>query len=134
MNTERTIYLIFYTYEERCALQGSAFIELQLCKAPVDADIKELVAVDSIEHGRKDSLYVSDTDRFYREYGKYFDCGVYNNLKQGAVDIYGINYYAPLVTDTVTAGIRRDSPLDYERLLHWLESSKQYNGFYILGI
>lgn len=134
MKTERTIYLIFYTYEEKRELQGSAFIELQFCKAPVDADIKDLVSVDSIEHGRKDSLYVGDADRFYREYGKYFDCGVYNNLKQGAVDIYGINYYAPLVTDTVTAGICRDRPLDYKRLLHWLESSEQYNGFYILGI
>ena len=134
MNTERTIYLIFYTYEEKRELQGSAFIELQFCRASADTDIKDLVAVDSIKNGRRDSLYVSDTDRFYREYGKYFDCGVYNSLKQGAVDIYGINYYAPLVTDTVTAGICNDSPLDYEKILRWLEASKQYNGFYILGI
>ena len=126
--------MICYTYEEKRELQGSAFIELQFCKAPADTDIKKLVAVDSIEHGRRDSLYVSDADRFYREYGKYFDCGVYNNLKQGAVDIYGINYYAPLVTDTVIAGICNDRLLDYERLFHWLEASKQYNGFYILGI
>lgn len=76
-----------------------------------DTDIKELVAVDSIENGRKDSLYVSDADRFYIEYGKYFDCGIYNSLKQGAVDIYGINYYAPSVTNTVIDGIRIDSPL-----------------------
>ena len=134
MNTERTIYLIFYTYEEKCMLQGSAFIELQFCRASAGTDIRELVAVDSIENGREESLYVSDADRFYREYGKYFDCGVYNNLKQGAVDIYGINYYAPLVTDIVTDCICRDRPFDYERLLRWLEASKQYNGFYILGI
>lgn len=125
---------IFYTYEEKRELQGSAFIELQFCRASAGTDIKKLVAVDSIEHGRRDSLYVSDTDRFYREYSKYFDCGVYNNLEQGAVDIYCINYYAPLVTDTVTAGICNDRPLDYEKLLHWLEVSEQYNGFYILGI
>ena len=126
--------MIFYTYEEKCALQGSAYIELQFCRASADTDIKELVAVDSIENGRKDSLYVSDADRFYIEYGKYFDCGIYNNLKQGAVDIYGINYYAPSVTNTVIDGIRIDSPLDYEKILRWLEASKQYNGFYILGI
>lgn len=126
--------MIFYTYEEKCALQGSAFIELQFCRALADTDIKELVAVDSIENGRKDSLYVSDADRFYIEYGKYFDCGIYNSLKQGAVDIYGINYYAPSVTNTVIDGIRIDSPLDYEKILRWLEASKQYNGFYILGI
>ena len=126
--------MIFYTYEEKCMLQGSAFIELQFCRTPAGTDIRELVAVDSIENGRNDSLYVSDADRFYREYGKYFDCGVYNNLKQGAVDIYGINYYIPSVTDIVADGIRRDRPLDYERLLRWLEASRQYNGFYILGI
>ena len=84
--------MIFYTYEEKCALQGSAFIELQFCRAPADTDIKELVAVDSIENGRKDSLYVSDAGRFYIEYGKYFDCGIYNSLKQGAVDIYGMRF------------------------------------------
>ena len=125
---------IFYTYEEKCVLQSSAFIELQFCIAPADTDIKDLVAVDSIEHCRKDSLYVTDSDMFCGEYGKYFDYGIYNNLKQGAVDIYGINYYVPSVTDTVIAGICNDRPLDYERLLHWLEASKQYNGFYILGI
>ena len=46
--------MIFYTYEEKCALQGSAYIELQFCRASADTDIKELVAVDSIENGRKD--------------------------------------------------------------------------------
>lgn len=115
-------------------LQGSAFIELQFCKAPAGTEIKHLVSADSIENGRSDSLYVADTDRFYNEYSKYFDCGVYNNLKKGTVDIYGINYYTPSVTDTVIADICSDRPLDYERLLRWLEASKQYNGFYILGL
>ncbi len=126
--------LIFYTYDEIQNFRGTAFIELQFCRTPADTDIKDLVAVDSIENGRRDSLYVTDADRFYSEYGKYFDCGVYNNLEQGSVDIYGINYYASSVIDTVTAGICSDRPLDYERLLCWLEASEEYNGIYILGI
>lgn len=125
---------LFYTYENKSVLQDPAFIELQFCRASAGTDIKDLVSVDSIENGRNDSLYVIDVDGFYSEYGKYFDCGVYNNLEQGSIDIYGINYYTSSVTDTVTAGIGSDRPLDCERLLCWLEASKQYNGFYVLGI
>ena len=126
--------MIFYTYEEKCALQGSAFIELQFCRAPADTDIKELVAVDSIENGRKDSLYVSDADRFYIEYGKYFDCGIYNSLKQGAVDIYGINYYAPALIDPISEKLNKEKPEEYEALAAWLSQAKAHNGFYIFGI
>ncbi len=124
---------IFYIQNEMKNI-GSAFIELQFCKAPAGTELKELVKVDNIENGRSDSLYVMDADRFYSEYGKYFGCGVYNNLKQGTVDIYGINYYTPSVVDTVISGICSGRPLDYERLLCWLEMSKQYNGFYVLGM
>lgn len=66
--------------------------------------------------------------------GNIFDCGTYNNLKQGKVDIYGINYYAPFLTDAIIEKISKDKPKDYEVLTEWLHKSKMYNGFYILGI
>lgn len=38
---------------------------------------------------------------FMREYGNIFDCGIYNNLKTGNVDIYGINYYEPRAIELI---------------------------------
>lgn len=128
------LFHTFHSQEERRAFGGSAFLELQFCRLSANATIQELVAVDSIENWKNDSLYVSDENTFYRAYHHIFDCGTYNNLQTGTVDIYGINYYAPSVTAQIIEKLHAQKPLDYEVLLDWLNQSKQYNGFYILGI
>jgi hypothetical protein len=90
--------------------------------------------VNSDVHWQDDSLYVDDENKFYKEYSSIFDCGVYNNLSSGTVDVYGLNYYSPEKTDIIIDKLGREKPCDYQMLLDWLEKSKEYNGFYILGI
>ncbi len=129
--------MLFHTFssqDERRAFGGSCFIEFQFCPMPESSSMDELVSVDNIEHWRDDSLYVADENRFYEEYCGIFDSGTYNNLETGVVDIYGINYYSPALTEIVVERIKAEKPEDYEKLLHWLESIKEHNGFYILGI
>ncbi len=128
------LFHTFHSQEERRAYGGSAFLELQFCRLSANATIQELVAVDSIQNWKNDSLYISDENIFYDEYSQIFDCGTYNNLQTGTVDIYGINYYAPSVTAQIIEKLHAQKPMDYEVLLHWLSQSKPYNGFYILGI
>ena len=130
------IFHSFNSQEERRNYGGSAFIELQYCRLPVQTDIKEIVSVESIDNWKNDSLYIyiDDDNMFYQEYSKIFDHGIYNNLMSGTVDMYGINYYAPSLTDSIIERLNAEKPSDHETLIEWLKSSKQYNGFYILGI
>ena len=128
------LFLCFNSQKERRKYGGSKFIELQFCKLPVETEIKDIVAVDNINHWQNDSLYICDENVFYREYSRVFNCGIYNNLKSGVIDIYGINYYAPSLLDSVIEKLRKEKPLDYEYLINWLNIAKKYNGFYILGI
>ena len=81
-----------------------------------------------------DSLYVSDIEAFDLAYSHILDCGIYNNLKSGSFDVFGINYYMPELIDEIIARILADKPKDYETLAGWLKLSKNYNGFYILGV
>lgn len=129
--------MLFHTIEmqnEQKQFGSSARIEFQFCQLPANTKLKKIVAVDSIDHRQKDSLYVLDENLFDREYSRIFDCGIYNNLKSGTVDLYGINYYSPDLLDFLIARITEEKPYDYEVLLEWLERDKSFNGFYILGI
>ena len=128
------LFHIFNTQEERMNYGGSAFLEIQFCKLPAKTKTKDLVAAGSINHWQNDSLYINDVDAFYHEYSRVFDCGIYNNLKSGLVDIYGINYYAPSLTDVIIKRLHEKKPLDCAALVVWLNKAKTYNGFYILGI
>lgn len=130
------LFHIFSSQKERRRFGGSAFIEIQFCKLPLGTEIEKLVAVSSITHWQNESLYIyiNDENVFYQEYSHIFDCGTYNNLKSGTVDIYGINYYSPSFIDSIIGKILEDKPTDYEVLIEWLTKSKAYNGFYILGI
>lgn len=129
------LFHTFATQEERRNYGGSAFIEIQFCNMPAQTSTKELVAVGSIQNWKTDSLYVyiDDDNAFYQEYSRIFDCGTYNNLKTGPVDIYGINYYAPSLIDSIIERLDKERPVDYEVIIEWLIKSKSYNGFYILG-
>lgn len=128
------LFHIFNSQEERRNFGGSAFIEIQYCKLPFETKIEKLVAVNSINNWHNDSLYINDENIFYQEYSHIFNCGTYNNLKSGTVDICGINYYAPSLTGSIIEKIHKDKPTDYETLIKWLNKSKINNGFYILGI
>ena len=128
------LYLIFNSQEERRKYGGSAFIEMQFCRLPAETKMKDIVAVRSIKNWQNDSLYIYDEDVFYQEYSKIFNCGIYNNLKSGVVDIYGINYYEPSFIDPIIEKLYEEKPVDYESLVEWLNKAKRYNGFYILGL
>lgn len=128
------LFHVFNSQEERRNYSGSAFVEIQFCKLPVGTATDKLVAVDSINNWQNDSLYIDNENEFYQEYSNIFDCGIYSNLKCGTVDLYGINYYAPLLTDSIIERLRRDKPTDYVILTEWLIKSRKYNGFYILGL
>lgn len=129
--------MLFHTFssqEERRRIGGSCFVELQFCRMPPGTPVKRLVDVDSICNWMDDSLYVDDESALYREYGRFFTGGVYNNLHHGLVDLYGINYYEPAMIEPLMERLRQERPPEYETLLDWLERAKDCNGFYILGI
>ena len=129
--------MLFHTFpnqDERRSYGGSAFIEMQFCRLPADADLHTLTAVGSIRHWQDDSLYIDDENRFYEAYSRIFDCGFYTNQMSGTVDVYGINYYPPSCTDSLIERIRSLRPDGHEELLAWLEKARAHNGFYILGI
>jgi len=131
--------MLFHTFssqEEREKFGGSFFFEIQFCRLPQKTKVKKIVAVDSIEFWFDDSLYVSGDDQilFMQEYECVFNCGIYNNLKTGIVDLWGINYYGPELIHSIIVKLLEIRPLDYEKLVEWLNSAKKYNGFYILGI
>ena len=134
----KRLHMLFHTFdsqEERSIYGDSAFIEIQYCNMPLQTTIKELVAVGNIQHWKNDSLYVhmDDDHIFYQAYGHVFDCGTYNNLKTGIVDLYGINYYAPTLIESIVEKLNTAKPEDYEILVAWLAKAKSCNGFYILG-
>ncbi len=129
--------MIFHTFanqDERREYNGSCFMEIQPCLLPKGTEIGKIVAVDSVKHWKDDSLYISDENEFYTHYSAIFSDGIYNNLKSGPVDVYGINYYPPETLDGIIEAIKTAKPLDYEPLLKWLEQNKNHNGIYILGI
>lgn len=128
------LFHVFTSQEERRTFGGSAFIEVQFCKMPYKTKTKKIVAVNSIKNWQNDSLYINDEDTFYQEYSNIFTCGIYNNLKSGIVDIFGINYYEPSLVDSIITKLHKNKPIDYMILVEWLTKAKEYNGFYILGI
>ena len=69
--------MLFHTFksqEERRKFGGSAFIEIQFCNMPFQATMKELVAVNSIQDWKDDSLYVyiEDDNLFFSRVQWYF--------------------------------------------------------------
>lgn len=130
------MFYSFASQTERRKFGGSDFVEIQFCKMPLKTKIETVVAVDSITYWLDDSLYVSgdDANAFLKEYSCIFDCGIYNNLEIGMVDLWGINYYRPELTETIITRLLAVKPTDYEKLLEWMDTAKKHNGFYILGV
>lgn len=129
--------MLFHTFnsqDERREFGGSAFIEIQYCKLPADTKLKKIVASKSINNWQNDSLYVNNEELFYEEYSSIFDRGVYNNLKTGVVDIFGINYYNTQLVDAILEHLEKEKPTEWDVLTSWLKKAKYFNGFYILGL
>lgn len=128
------MFLSFKSENERKEYRGSTYIELQYCKLKPNAKLKKIVSLRSIKHWQDDSLYVNDIDNFCLIYGDMFCNGVYNNLKSGAIDLFGINYYSSILLQDIINKIEANKPLDYEVILPWLKQGLKYNGIYILGL
>ncbi|MBE6655007.1 MAG: hypothetical protein E7608_06070 [Ruminococcaceae bacterium] len=128
------LFHVFASQEERRVFGGSYFIEMQFCALPHGTLEKDIVAVDNIKNWENDSLYINDDELFYKEYSRIFNGGIYNNGKRGTVDVFGINYYPPSLTEDIIKKISEEKPADFEVLLAWLNRARAYNGFYILGI
>ncbi len=126
------MFHLFSSQAERREYGGSGFLEMQFCRLPRGAKIEEIV--NRVENRRDDSLYIDDESEFYREYGDIFDCGFYNDLRRGVVDVYGINYYPPECVETLIVRIAERKPAEHESISEWLARASAYNGFYILGI
>ncbi len=129
--------MLFHTFKSQAEREnrgGSAFLELQFCKLPAQSSLETLVAVEGIDPWQSDSLYIEDARLFDREYRSVFDCGVYNNLQRGTVDLWGINYYPPSSIDVLIQKTDAKKPLNHQTLRAWLNQAKAYNGFYILGM
>lgn len=130
---------MFYRFENqemRRNFGGSAFIEIQYCKLKPETKTKKIVSINSVKDWQDDSLYifVEDIDEFISNYEDIFNGGVYNNLKVGPMDIFGINYYSPNQLREILKKIENKKPNDYMILVDWLKQDFEYNGFYILGI
>lgn len=129
----------FYTFSsqtERRELGGSYFIELQYAALPPEAGLPALVSLDAYTHWRDDSLYVygDDDNAFCAGYGSLFTGGAYANGRRGPVDLVGVNYYDPALTDRIRRALRERPLPDGETLLRWLESPRAARGFYVLGL
>ena len=128
--------MLFYTVstpEERRRI-GGALLEIQYCRLPRGSALKKIVAVDSIENRKSDSLYVPDENEFVRLYGAILGDGCYNNRKSGPLDPYGINYYAPETVAAIRARLRNVQPAEHAVFDAWLANAEAGNGFYILGL
>ncbi len=130
-----TMFLKFSSPKERRKAGGSCFVELQYCTLPAGTPDQALVAVEAIRHWDLTSLYVhGDDNRFFAAYKDIFTDGLYNNLRKGVVDLWGINYFDPAQTARILALLEERRPCDWEVLHDWLKQSPYSNGFYILGV
>ncbi len=128
------MFLKFKTTEERRARGGSAFVEIQYCRLPRGTSKESIVSFDGGAFWDIASLYIDDENIFFNEYGKILGDGLYNNMKRGTVDIYGINYYSPENTESIIERLKVYKPNGYEIFLDWLAADANKNGFYVLGI
>lgn len=130
------LFYSFNSQEERRKCGGSDYIEFQYCRFSPGTEINEIISVDQITHWENDSLYVhgEDMSLFYASYGTIITGGMYNNTKQGPIDLYGINFYTQDLALQIIDRIEKEKPLDYQILLNWLNKGRKLIGFYILGV
>ena len=125
----------FGSQEERKEYGGTAFLELQYCRLPIETPRRKIESVRNPAFFKDDSLYVheSDLNLFLSEYADLFAGGdapdtVFFGL------LFGVNYYPPEQIDALTERIAAKKPTDGEVLIAWLKGAKETNGFYVLGM
>ena len=73
-------------------------------------------------------------NEFYKLYGKIFECALFPNGEIGFFP-YEINYYDKNNSKKILFELKKCIDKKYLNLVEWLEiATKNYNGFYILGI
>lgn len=112
------------------------YIEFQVCYKCLNTSHELLVKVDSISFNVESSIYIDflDYEKFISIYGIYFNNCMHNNLSEGALDPYGINYFSLDKTKLIIEKISTVKPFECEKLIDFLNKAKDNNGFYILGI
>ncbi len=120
------MFLHFENDAERRKYGGSAFIEIQYCELPANISSEKDACAKDLSHWNDKSLYVhmDDMNDFYSDYSAIF----FN------IDLYGINYYSPVLIEQIKTKIEKIKPRDYKKLLRWLQNAASYNGILILGI
>lgn len=131
--------MLFHTFgsqEERRKFGGSCFIEIQYCMLPPNTQLEKIISVGAITDWKNDSLYIygDDMEAFYSYYGQIITGGIYNDMNQGPIDLYGINFFAQKQVPQIIERIEAEMPPEYQTLRDWLKVGKQFVGFYILGI
>lgn len=128
--------IILKDFNEMKNYNSTAFLEIQYCKLKISKSIKKYVSVRNMKYGLIDSLYIyhSDIEKFFDEYGEIFKNGIYNNLKTGSIDPYGINYFQKNQINDFINYMLESKPTDYKIMIKWLKEALQYNGFYILSL
>jgi len=131
--------LLFHTFgsqEERRKFGGSCFTEIQYCRLPENTQLEKIISVKAITDWKNDSLYIYGDDMadFYAQYGPIITGGTYNNLEQGPVDLYGINFFTQKQAAQIIERIEAERPPEYQVLRDWLNAGKQFIGFYVLGV
>ena len=102
--------------------EKGACLELAYCKLSNKSDIKTIVSISNIPFSQPDSLYVDFAfiEDFINQYDDIFTGGTYNNLKSGPVDVCGLNYYNPDLTNQIINKIKEQKPQKFEVVLNWL--------------
>ena len=102
--------------------EKGACLELAYCKLSNKSDIKTIVSISNIPFSQPDSLYVDFAfiKDFINQYDDIFTGGTYNNLKSGPVDVCGLNYYNPDLTNQIINKIKEQKPQKFEVVLNWL--------------
>ena len=79
-------------------------------------------------------VYLDDSEIFYEAYASVFGNGIYQNEKEGPLDVCGLNYYPADRKKVMIEALQEKKPTDCERLTEWLTSGESSFGFYLLGL
>lgn len=124
------MFHVFSNQKERRQFGGTCFLEIQYCRHEKGTPLERLISIDSITNWEDDSLYVHGDDQteFYDQYAGLLGWNTF-------MKTYGISYFSCEQTAEIIEAADRMRPVEYEKLIQWLEAAKdRYNGFYILGI
>lgn len=126
------MFLKFQSQEERRQYGGSCFIELQFCRSSATEALEDILK--RYAHWENDSLYVHGDEPLYTVYSSIFGNGIHPNMTESFFDTCGVTYYKPRLIEGIIERALQLKPEGYELLVDWLNETKNYNGFYILGV